>query len=86
MWVANYGVDGLRRRQRNATGAYATNADFCFCHAVPVTDPNWLSNLLKAILALPLTGSLHLEYGITFDSGEFSGLEFQPAVDAMSLH
>ena len=82
VWVANYVLMGYGEGAVMAVPAH-DERDFEF--ATKYTLP------IKAVIK-PLDGDLemplaqaYVEHGVTFDSGEFSGLEFQKAVDAIAV-
>ncbi|MDN5836363.1 MAG: leucine--tRNA ligase, partial [Nitrosospira sp.] len=82
VWVANYVLIGYGEGAVMAVPAH-DERDFEFATKYslpikPVIKPN------DAKLKTPLTQA-YVEYGVTFDSGEFSGLEFQAAVDAIAV-
>ncbi len=81
VWVANYVLMGYGEGAVMAVPAH-DERDFAFAtqYRLPIQA------VIKPVdgdLALPLTEA-YVEHGITFDSGEFSGLEFQAAVDAVA--
>ncbi len=81
VWVANYVLMGYGEGAVMAVPAHdERDFEFATKYALPI----------KAVIK-PLAGSLemplaqaYVEHGITFDSGKFSGLEFQQAVDAIA--
>ncbi|MDV6342130.1 leucine--tRNA ligase [Nitrosomonas sp. Is24] len=81
VWVANYVLMGYGEGAVMAVPAH-DERDFAFAtqYRLPIKA---VIKPLEGNLALPLTEA-YTEHGITFDSGEFSRLEFQPAVDAMA--
>jgi leucyl-tRNA synthetase len=81
VWVANYVLMGYGEGAVMAVPAH-DERDFAFAtqYRLPIKA---VIKPLEGNLALPLTEA-YTEHGITFDSGEFSGLEFQPAVDAIA--
>lgn len=81
VWVANYVLMGYGEGAVMAVPAH-DERDFAFAtqYGLPIqavikpTDGDLLLPLIEA----------YVEHGITFDSGEFSGLTFQAAVDAIA--
>ncbi len=81
VWIANYVLMGYGEGAVMAVPAH-DERDFEFATKYflpikPVIKPD------DSDLGLPLAQA-YVEYGLTFDSGEFSGLEFQAAVDAIA--
>jgi leucyl-tRNA synthetase len=81
IWIANYVLMGYGEGAVMAVPAH-DERDFEFatkyCLPIkPVIKPD------GSDLGLPLAQA-YVEYGLTFDSGEFSGLVFQAAVDAIA--
>jgi leucyl-tRNA synthetase len=81
VWIANYVLMGYGEGAVMAVPAH-DERDFEFATKYslpikPVIEPK------DSHLQLPLTQA-YVEHGVTFDSGEFSGLEFQAAVDAIA--
>lgn len=81
VWVANYVLMGYGEGAVMAVPAH-DERDFEFAKKYglrikPVIKP------VDSDLSSPLAQA-HVEYGLTFNSGEFSGLEFQAAVDAIA--
>lgn len=81
VWVANYVLMGYGEGAVMAVPAH-DERDFAFAtqYRLPVKA------VIKPIdgdLALPLTEA-YVEHGVTFDSGAFSGLQFEQAVDAIA--
>ncbi|MBS0588874.1 MAG: leucine--tRNA ligase [Proteobacteria bacterium] len=81
VWVANYVLMGYGEGAVMAVPAH-DERDFAFAtqYRLPIKA------VIKPIednLTLPLTEA-YVEHGITFDSGEFSGLDFEQAVDAIA--
>ncbi|MBS0423539.1 MAG: leucine--tRNA ligase [Proteobacteria bacterium] len=81
VWVANYVLMGYGEGAVMAVPAH-DERDFAFA------TQYWLP--VKAVikpeensLTLPLTEA-YVEHGVTFDSGAFSGLQFEQAVDAIA--
>ena len=81
VWVANYVLMGYGEGAVMAVPAH-DERDFEFAqkYSLPIKA---VIKPLHAKLELPLTQA-YTEHGITFDSDEFSGLEFQSAVDAIA--
>ncbi|UJP00906.1 MAG: leucine--tRNA ligase [Nitrosomonas sp.] len=81
VWVANYVLMGYGEGAVMAVPAH-DERDFAFAtqYRLPVKA---VIKPLEDNLAIPLTEA-YVEHGITVDSGEFSGLEFQQAVDAIA--
>jgi len=81
VWVANYVLMGYGEGAVMAVPAH-DERDFAFAtqYRLPVKA---VIKPLEDNLALPLSEA-YVEHGITVDSGEFSGLEFQQAVDAIA--
>jgi leucyl-tRNA synthetase len=81
VWVANYVLMGYGEGAVMAVPAH-DERDFAFAtqYQLPIKA---VIKPLEGNVALPLTEA-YVEHGTTFDSGEFSGLEFQPAVDAIA--
>ncbi len=81
VWVANYVLMGYGEGAVMAVPAHdERDFEFATKYVLPI----------KAVIK-PLTGDLempivqaYVEHGVTFNSGEFSGLEFQQAVDAIA--
>ncbi|MEO6823662.1 MAG: leucine--tRNA ligase [Nitrosospira sp.] len=81
VWIANYVLMGYGEGAVMAVPAH-DERDFEFAtkyslRIKPVIKPG------DSTLEVPLAQA-YIEHGITFDSGEFSGLEFQAAVDAIA--
>ena len=81
VWIANYVLMGYGEGAVMAVPAH-DERDFEFAtkyslRIKPVIKPS------DSNLEIPLTQA-YIEHGVTFDSGEFSGLEFQAAVDAIA--
>ncbi len=81
VWVANYVLMGYGEGAVMAVPAH-DERDFAFAtqYRLPIKA------VIKPIdgnLALPLTEA-YVEHGITFDSGAFSGLNFEQAIDAVA--
>ncbi|MBX9918056.1 MAG: leucine--tRNA ligase [Nitrosomonas sp.] len=81
VWVANYVLMGYGEGAVMAVPAH-DERDFAFAtqYRLPIKA---VIKPLEGNLALPLVEA-YVERGITFDSGEFSGLDFQQAVDAIA--
>jgi leucyl-tRNA synthetase len=81
VWVANYVLMGYGEGAVMAVPAHdERDFEFAAQYALPIKA------VIKPAddqLVLPLTQA-YVEHGITFDSGEFSGLGFQAAVDAIA--
>jgi leucyl-tRNA synthetase len=81
VWIANYVLMGYGEGAVMAVPAH-DERDFEF--ASKYTLP--IKTVIKPVdseVELP-SGQAYVEHGITFDSGEFSGLEFQNAIDAIA--
>ena len=81
VWVANYVLMGYGEGAVMAVPAH-DERDFAFAEKYglpvkPVIKP------ADSDLSVPLTQA-YVEHGLTFNSGEFSDLAFQPAVDAIA--
>ncbi|HEX8874532.1 MAG TPA: leucine--tRNA ligase [Nitrosospira sp.] len=81
VWIANYVLMGYGEGAVMAVPAH-DERDFEFATKYslpikPVIKPE------DSCLQAPLSQA-YVEHGVTFDSGEFSGLEFQAAVDAIA--
>jgi len=81
VWIANYVLMGYGEGAVMAVPAH-DERDFEFAtkyslRIKPVIKPG------GSDLEIPLARA-YIEHGVTFDSGEFSGLEFQAAVDAIA--
>ncbi|HEV7930326.1 MAG TPA: leucine--tRNA ligase, partial [Nitrosospira sp.] len=81
VWVANYVLMGYGEGAVMAVPAH-DERDFEFAkkYGLPVKP---VIRPVDSDLSIPLAQA-HVEYGLTFNSGEFSGLEFQAAVDAIA--
>ncbi len=81
VWVANYVLMGYGEGAVMAVPAH-DERDFAFAtqYSLPIKAVIKPTN---NDLALPLAQA-YVEHGITFDSGEFSGLDFHQAVDAIA--
>lgn len=81
VWVANYVLMGYGEGAVMAVPAHdERDFEFATQYRLPVKA---VIKPLEDNLAIPLTEA-YVEHGITVDSGEFSGLEFQQAVDAIA--
>jgi leucyl-tRNA synthetase len=81
VWVANYVLMGYGEGAVMAVPAHdERDFEFAAKYALPVQA---VIKPLDGELVLPLTQA-YVEHGMTFDSGEFSRLEFQQAVDAIA--
>ncbi|MEK7844593.1 MAG: leucine--tRNA ligase, partial [Pseudomonadota bacterium] len=81
VWVANYVLMGYGEGAVMAVPAH-DERDFEFAteYSLPIKA---VIKPLEGDLAMPLTQA-YVEHGVTFDSDEFSALEFQTAVDAIA--
>lgn len=81
VWVANYVLMGYGEGAVMAVPAH-DERDFEFAteYSLPIKA---VIKPLEGDLAMPLTQA-YVEHGVTFDSDEFSALEFQAAVDAIA--
>ncbi|MGZ0019226.1 leucine--tRNA ligase [Nitrosomonas sp. wSCUT-2] len=81
VWVANYVLMGYGEGAVMAVPAH-DERDFAFAtqYQLPIKA---VIKPIESELQLPLTEA-YVEHGITFDSSEFSGLDFQQAVDAIA--
>ncbi len=81
VWVANYVLMGYGEGAVMAVPAHdERDFEFATKYALPIKA---VIKPLSGDLEIPLTQA-YVEHGVTFDSGEFSGLEFQKAVDAIA--
>jgi leucyl-tRNA synthetase len=81
VWVANYVLMGYGEGAVMAVPAHdQRDFEFATQYRLPI---KCVIKPVGASLKLPLTGA-YVEHGINFDSGEFSGLNFQQAVDAIA--
>lgn len=81
VWVANYVLMGYGEGAVMAVPAHdERDFEFATQYSLPIKA---VIKYKDADLELPLI-SAFVEHGITFDSGEFSGLETQAAVDAIA--
>jgi leucyl-tRNA synthetase len=81
VWIANYVLMGYGEGAVMAVPAH-DERDFEFATKYSLS----IKPVIKPVdsdLGLPLAQA-YVEYGLTFDSGEFSGLVFQAAVDAIA--
>ncbi|WP_025040458.1 leucine--tRNA ligase [Nitrosospira briensis] len=81
VWIANYVLMGYGEGAVMAVPAHdERDFEFATKYSLPIKP------VIKPVgsdLGTPLTQA-YAEYGLTFDSGEFSGLVFQAAVDAIA--
>ncbi len=81
VWIANYVLMGYGEGAVMAVPAHdERDFEFATQYSLPIRA------VIKPVdsgLTVPLAQA-YVEHGITFDSGEFSGLAFQPAVDAIA--
>ncbi|HEY6280606.1 MAG TPA: leucine--tRNA ligase [Burkholderiales bacterium] len=81
VWVANYVLMGYGEGAVMAVPAHdQRDFEFATQYRLPI---KCVIKPVGASLKQPLTGA-YVEHGISFDSGEFSGLNFQQAVDAIA--
>lgn len=82
VWVANYVLMGYGEGAVMAVPAHdERDFEFATKYALPIKA---VIKPLDGNLELPLAQA-YVDHGVTFDSGEFSGLEFQKAVDAIAV-
>ncbi|SCY36748.1 leucyl-tRNA synthetase [Nitrosospira sp. Nl5] len=82
VWIANYVLTGYGEGAVMAVPAHdERDFEFATKYSLPI-KPVIKPGDVK--LTMPLTQA-YVEHGVTFDSGEFSGLEFQAAVDAIAV-
>ncbi len=82
VWVANYVLMGYGEGAVMAVPAHdERDFEFATKYALPIKA---VIKPLDGDLDMPLAQA-YVEHGVTFDSGEFSGLEFQKAVDAIAV-
>ncbi|MBX9635970.1 leucine--tRNA ligase [Nitrosomonas sp.] len=82
VWVANYVLMGYGEGAVMAVPAHdERDFEFATKYALPIKA---VIKPLDGDLEMPLAQA-YVEHGVTFDSGEFSGLEFQKAVDAIAV-
>ncbi len=81
VWIANYVLMGYGEGAVMAVPAHdERDFEFAAKYSLPVKAViKPADSDLSAQLACA-----YVDYGVTFDSGEFSGLDFQPAVDAIA--
>jgi leucyl-tRNA synthetase len=81
VWVANYVLMGYGEGAVMAVPAH-DERDFEFAkkYSLPIKP---VIKPVDSDLSAPLTEA-YVEHGLTFNSGEFSGLAFQPAIDAIA--
>ena len=81
VWIANYVLMGYGEGAVMAVPAH-DERDFAFAtqYSLPIRP---VIKPADSSLPVPLAQA-YVEHGITFDSGEFSGLAFQTAVDAIA--
>ena len=81
VWIANYVLMGYGEGAVMAVPAHdERDFEFASQYSLPIRA------VIKPVdsgLPVPLAQA-YVEHGITFDSGEFSGLAFQPAMDAIA--
>ncbi|AEJ02481.1 leucyl-tRNA synthetase [Nitrosomonas sp. Is79A3] len=81
VWVANYVLMGYGEGAVMAVPAHdERDFEFATKYALPIKA---VIKPLDGDLEMPLAQA-YVEHGVTFDSDEFSGLEFQKAVDAIA--
>jgi leucyl-tRNA synthetase len=81
VWIANYVLMGYGEGAVMAVPAHdERDFEFAVKYSLPIKP---VIKPKDSCLELPLTQA-YVEHGVTFDSGEFSGLEFQAAVDAIA--
>ncbi|MCC6921721.1 MAG: leucine--tRNA ligase, partial [Nitrosomonas sp.] len=81
VWIANYVLMGYGEGAVMAVPAHdERDFDFARQYSLPVKA---VIRPADGDLQLPLTEA-YVEHGVTFDSGEYSGLAFQAAVDAIA--
>ncbi|MCB1975408.1 MAG: leucine--tRNA ligase, partial [Nitrosomonas sp.] len=81
VWIANYVLMGYGEGAVMAVPAHdERDFDFARHYSLPVKT---VIRPADRDLQLPLTEA-YVEHGVTFDSGEYSGLAFQAAVDAIA--
>jgi leucyl-tRNA synthetase len=81
VWIANYVLMGYGEGAVMAVPAHdERDFDFARHYSLPVKA---VIRPADGDLQLPLTEA-YVEHGVTFDSGEYSGLAFQAAVDAIA--
>jgi leucyl-tRNA synthetase len=81
VWIANYVLMGYGEGAVMAVPAHdERDFEFATKYSLPIKP---VIKPRDSHLQLPLAQA-YVEHGVTFDSGEFSGLEFQGAVDAIA--
>ncbi|HJT50963.1 MAG TPA: leucine--tRNA ligase, partial [Nitrosospira sp.] len=81
VWVANYVLMGYGEGAVMAVPAHdERDFEFATRYSLPITP---VIRPIESVMTVPMTQA-YIEHGVTFDSGEFSGLEFQAAVDAIA--
>ncbi|SCX37570.1 leucine--tRNA ligase [Nitrosospira sp. Nsp1] len=81
VWIANYVLMGYGEGAVMAVPAHdERDFEFATKYSLPIKP---VIKPVDSDLGMPLTQA-YAEYGLTFDSGEFSGLVFQAAVDAIA--
>ncbi len=81
VWIANYVLMGYGEGAVMAVPAHdERDFEFAAKYSLPIKP---VIKPVDSDLGMPLTQA-YVEYGLTFDSGEFSGLVFQVAVDAIA--
>ncbi len=81
VWVANYVLMGYGEGAVMAVPAHdERDFEFATQYQLPIKA---VIRPIEGEMQLPLTEA-YVEHGITFDSGEFSGLDFQQAVDSIA--
>jgi len=82
VWIANYVLMGYGEGAVMAVPAHdERDFEFATQYSLPIRP---VIKPADSGLPAPLAQA-YVEHGITFDSGEFSGLAFQPAVDAIAV-
>ena len=82
VWIANYVLMGYGEGAVMAVPAHdERDFEFAAKYSLPIKP---VIKPVDSDLGMPLTQA-YVEYGLTFDSGEFSGLVFQAAVDAIAV-
>ena len=81
VWVANYVLMGYGEGAVMAVPAHdQRDYEFAVHYHLPI---KWVIKPVEAPLA-PVLTEAYVGYGVTFDSGEFSGLNYQQAVDSIA--
>ncbi len=84
VWVANYVLMGYGEGAVMAVPAHdERDFEFATQYSLPIKAVIKPEQEIECDLEVPLKDAF-IEYGVTFDSGEFSGFEFQAAVDAIA--